>query len=103
MCPWAPPGLCSRPAARAARKGPPFGNGGSVAAHVSSSGTVIPADSIATTGNLGITGAYTQSSAGALEGDIDGANSGQFNVLNVSGTAPEPNSEPQAAQINLCQ
>jgi len=38
-------------------------------------------------GNLKITGAYIQSSAGALDANITGANSGQFNVLNVTGTA----------------
>ena len=64
-----------------------MGNGGTVAAHVSSSGTVIPADSITTTGKLGITGAYTQTAAGALDANIAGANAGQFNVLNVTGTA----------------
>ena len=41
-------------------KGSLLGNGGTIAAHVSSSGTVIPADSLTTTGKLGITGAYTQ-------------------------------------------
>jgi hypothetical protein len=68
-------------------KGSLFGNGGTVAAHVSSSGTVVPADSMTTTGKLGITGAYTQTAAGALDANIAGANSGQFNVLNVGGTA----------------
>ncbi|MGA9966687.1 MAG: hypothetical protein WBQ10_15930 [Terriglobales bacterium] len=68
-------------------KGSLLGNGGTIAAHVSSSGTVIPADSLTTTGKLGITGAYTQLSAGALDASITGANSGQFNVLNVTGTA----------------
>jgi hypothetical protein len=64
-----------------------FGNGGTVAAHISSSGTVIPADSITTTGKLGITGGYVQTAAGALDANLAGANSGQFNVLNVTGTA----------------
>ena len=68
-------------------KGSLLGNGGTVAAHVSSSGTVIPADSTTTTGKLGITGAYTQTAAGALDANIAGANAGQFNVLNVTGTA----------------
>ena len=68
-------------------KGSLLGNGGTIAAHVSSSGTVIPADSITTTGKLGITGAYTQTAAGALDTNIAGASSGQFNVLNVTGTA----------------
>jgi len=79
----------SDPAAAGIRivKGSLFGNGGTVAAHVSSSGTVIPADSITTTGKLGITGAYTQTAAGALDANLAGANSGQFNVLNVTGTA----------------
>ena len=68
-------------------KGSLFGNGGNIAAHVSSSGTVVPADSMTTTGKLTVTGAYTQGSAGALDANIAGANSGQFNVLNVTGTA----------------
>ncbi len=79
----------SDPAAAAIKiaKGSLLGNGGNVAAHVSSSGTVIPADSMTTTGKLGITGAYTQTAAGALDANLAGANSGQFNVLNVTGTA----------------
>ena len=68
-------------------KGSLLGNGGTIAAHVSSSGTLIPADSLTTTGKLQITGGYTQSSAGALDANIAGANSGQFNVLNVTSTA----------------
>ena len=68
-------------------KGSLFGNGGTVAAHLSSSGTVVPADSMTSVGKLGITGAYTQTSAGALDANITGANAGQFNVLNVTGTA----------------
>ena len=68
-------------------KGSLLGNGGTIAAHVSSSGTVIPADSLTTTGKLQITGAYTQTAMGALDANITGANSGQFNVLNVTGAA----------------
>ncbi len=68
-------------------KGTLFGNGGTVAAHVYSSGTVIPADSLTATGKLAITGAYTQTAAGALDANIAGASSGQFNVLNVTGAA----------------
>ena len=68
-------------------KGSLLGNGGTIAAHVSSSGTLIPADSLTTTGKLQITGGYTQTSAGALDANIAGANSGQFNVLNVTSTA----------------
>jgi hypothetical protein len=68
-------------------KGTFFGNGGTVAAHVYSSGTVIPADSLTATGKLAITGAYTQTAAGALDANIAGASSGQFNVLNVTGAA----------------
>ncbi len=68
-------------------KGTLFGNGGTVAAHLSSSGTVVPADSKTTVGKLKVTGAYTQTGAGALDANITGANSGQFNVLNVTGTA----------------
>jgi fibronectin-binding autotransporter adhesin len=68
-------------------KGSLFGNGGTIAAHVSSSGIVIPADSLTATGKLGITGAYTQTAAGALDANLAGADSGQFNVLAVTGTA----------------
>ena len=67
-------------------KGSLLGNGGTVAAHVSSSGTVIPATSTTSVGNLTVT-SYTQSSKGALDANIAGPNSGQFNVLNVTGTA----------------
>jgi len=79
----------SAPAAANIRiaKGTLFGNGGTVAAHVYSSGTVIPADSLTATGKLAITGAYTQTAAGALDANIAGASSGQFNVLNVTGAA----------------
>ena len=79
----------SDPAAANVRiaKGTLLGNGGTIAAHVSSSGTVIPAASLTTTGKLGITGAYTQTAAGALDANIAGASSGQFNVLNVTGAA----------------
>ena len=68
-------------------KGTLLGNGGTIAAHVSSSGTVIPAASLTTTGKLGVTGAYTQTAAGALDANIAGASTSQFNVLNVTGTA----------------
>jgi hypothetical protein len=68
-------------------KGTLLGNGGTIAAHVFSSGTVIPSDSLTTTGKLGITGTYTQTAAGALDANVAGASSGQFNVLNVTGTA----------------
>ncbi len=68
-------------------KGSFLGNGGTIAAHVSSSGTVIPSASLTTTGKLGITGAYTQTAAGALDANIAGASSGQFNLLTVGGAA----------------
>lgn len=79
----------SNPAAADVRiaKGSLLGNGGTIAAHVSSSGTVIPAASLTTTGKLAITGAYTQTAAGALDTNIAGASSGQFNVLTVGGAA----------------
>jgi hypothetical protein len=67
-------------------KGSLLGNGGTVAAHVSSSGNVIPAISTTSVGNLAVT-SYTQSPKGALDANIAGPNSGQFNVLNVTGTA----------------
>jgi hypothetical protein len=68
-------------------KGSLLGNGGNVAAHLSSSGTVIPADSMTTVGTLKLTGAYTQTAAGALDANLAGADAGQFNVLNVTGAA----------------
>jgi len=68
-------------------RGSLFGNGGNVTAHLVSAGTVVPADSTTTVGKLKITGAYSQSAAGALDANIEGANSGQFNVLNVTATA----------------
>ncbi len=68
-------------------KGSLFGNGGIVAAHLFSSGTVIPAASMTAVGKLGVTGPYTQTPAGALDANIAGAASGQFNVLNVTGAA----------------
>ena len=77
------------PAASVVRisKGSLFGNGGNIASHVVSSGTVVPADSLTKVGQLTVTGAYTQTAVGALDANIAGANSGQFNVLNVTGTA----------------
>jgi hypothetical protein len=68
-------------------RGTLFGNGGNLAAHVVSSGTVVPADSITSVGQLKISGTYAQTAAGALDANIAGANSGQFNVLNVTGTS----------------
>jgi hypothetical protein len=68
-------------------KGSLFGNGGNIAAAVSSSGTVTASDSSTSVGKLTVTGAYTQTSAGALDANIAGAESGQFNLLNVTGTA----------------
>jgi fibronectin-binding autotransporter adhesin len=68
-------------------RGSLFGNGGNVTAHLVSAGTVVPADSTTTVGKFKITGAYSQSAAGALDANIEGANSGQFNVLNVTATA----------------
>ena len=68
-------------------KGSVFGNGGNLAANVLSGGTITPADLPTSTGKLKITGNYNQVSAGALNANITGANSGQFNVLSVSGNA----------------
>jgi fibronectin-binding autotransporter adhesin len=68
-------------------KGSLFGNGGDIAAHVVSSGTVVPADSLTKVGELTVTGAYTQTAVGALDANIAGASSGQFDLLNVTGTA----------------
>jgi len=68
-------------------KGSLFGNGGNIAAAVSSSGTVTASDSGTLVGKLTVTGSYTQTSAGVLDANIEGADSGQFNLLNVTGTA----------------
>jgi hypothetical protein len=64
-----------------------FGNGGNIAAHLLSAGTLTPADSATKVGKLTVTGAYTQTAAGALDANIAGATSGQFNLLNVTATA----------------
>jgi len=68
-------------------KGSLLGNRGNVQAAVTSMGTVIPAASTTTTGTLTITGAYTQVAPGALDAIIAGTSAGQFDVLNVKGTA----------------
>ncbi len=62
-----------------------FGNGGSLAANVSSNAIITPADSSTKTGVLTVTGTYTQNSKGAL--DINLASATQFNQLDVTGTA----------------
>jgi autotransporter family porin len=66
-------------------RGSVFGNGGSLAANVTSGGTLTPADLSTTTGTLAITGTYAQNSTGAL--DINLAGTGQFNQLHVTGKA----------------
>ena len=68
-------------------RGALFGNGGNVAAHLLSAGTVTPGNSATAPGKLTVTGTYTQTSAGALDANLAGANSGQFSQLNVNGTA----------------
>ena len=68
-------------------KGGLFGNGGNIVADVYSAGTVIPANSNSSSGKLLITGGYTQTSAGALDANLKGTNSGQFSQLSVKGTA----------------
>jgi hypothetical protein len=62
-----------------------FGNGGNLAANVSSSGTITPADSSTATGSLTVTGTYTQGSKGVL--DINLAGTSQFSQLKVTGKA----------------
>ncbi len=62
-----------------------FGNGGSLAANVSSNAIITPADSSTKTGVLTVTGTYTQNSKGTL--DINLASATQFNQLDVTGTA----------------
>jgi fibronectin-binding autotransporter adhesin len=64
-----------------------LGNGGNIAAGVSSAGTVMASATATSVGKLTVTGAYTQRSTGALDANIAGGNSGQFNVFNVAGTA----------------
>jgi fibronectin-binding autotransporter adhesin len=68
-------------------KGSLFGNGGTIVAGVSCAGTLTPATSATTVGKLTIRGAYTQTAAGALDANISGAESGEFNLLNVTSTA----------------
>ena len=75
-------------------KGTLFGNGGTIVAGVSCAGTLTPASSATTVGKLTIRGAYTQTAVGALDANISGAESGEFNLLNVtehrhSGRNPE--------------
>ena len=66
-------------------KGSLLGNGGNVAAAVTSMGTVIPAATVKTTGKLTITGAYAQVAPGALDTNI--ASATQFNLLKVKTAA----------------
>jgi len=68
-------------------RGALLGNGGNIAAHLYSAGTVTPGNSATVPGKLLVSGAYTQTSAGALDANLAGANSGQFSQLNVNGTA----------------
>jgi len=68
-------------------KGGLFGSGGNIAATLLSAGTVTPGNSSTAAGKLTVTGGYTQSSAGTLDSNIAGTNSGQFSQLNVNGTA----------------
>lgn len=63
------------------------GNGGTVAASVLSSGTVIPGMSNTSAGKLSIAGNYTQKLVGALNANISGISAGQFGVLSVKNTA----------------
>jgi hypothetical protein len=68
-------------------RGSLLGSGGTVAAAVTSSGTVIPAANAQSTGKLTINGNYTQVAPGALDANIAGTDAGQFNVLKVSNKA----------------
>lgn len=68
-------------------KGSVFGNGGKLEANVSSSGTITAADSSASTGALNVGGNYSQNSGGALDVNLAGSASGQFNVFSVTGSA----------------
>ncbi|HUI40805.1 MAG TPA: hypothetical protein VL523_02435, partial [Terriglobia bacterium] len=67
------------------QKGSVFGNGGMLGANVKSSGSVTPGDLATTPGVLGVSGAYTQTSAGSLNADISGTIAGsQYGQLRVS-------------------
>ena len=57
---------------------------GAVNANVNNAAQVGPGDSA---GTISITGNYTQTSAGALNIELGGASAGQFDVLQVTGTA----------------
>lgn len=63
------------------------GNGGTVAASVLSSGTVVPGMSNTSAGKLSMGGNYTQKVAGSLNANIAGTGVGQFGVLSVKNTA----------------
>jgi hypothetical protein len=57
---------------------------GAVSGNVNNAAAVGPGDSA---GTISITGDYTQTSAGSLNIELGGASAGQFDVLQVSGTA----------------
>ena len=57
---------------------------GTVVANVTNAGHVAPGDS---PGTLSVTGNYTQTSAGALDIEIGGTGTGQFDFLNITGAA----------------
>ena len=58
---------------------------GTLVGNVSNDGTINPAGA-GVVGTLTITGNYTQSASGSLGSDIAGSNSGQYDVLAVSGS-----------------
>lgn len=68
-------------------RGALFGNGGNIVAHLYSAGTVTPGNTATAPGKLTVSGAYTQTSAGAFDTSLAGTNSGQFGQFNVNGTA----------------
>jgi hypothetical protein len=69
-------------------KGSLLGNGGNVAAAVTSSGIVLPGASAKAAGKLTITGNYTQvTPGGTLDANIAGTNANQIGLLKVTGTA----------------
>ena len=64
-----------------------LGNGGTITANVSMSGTLSPGDAPGAAGALGIVGNYAQLSAGVFQLELGGLVPGsQFDLLNVSGT-----------------
>jgi hypothetical protein len=64
------------------------GNGGTLTGNLTLAGAALnPGDSTNTVGELSVSGAYSQTTAGSLDIDLGGTTSGAFDVLNVTGSA----------------